>query len=205
MKETLAPIHYVQHRRIQIQENLEHFLANIFKKDAFLASLYRDFGAPSEDVDLGIQIDHENIHQWLESHVISHEKRMARLIYTILQETTLEAVHLAHKEYGEQLGSAFQKEQRPFTGEGLYKVLQSILLDGMPCDKVNHMGDFSEQHLVFTSTKDLHGPYFQEAGLPSSLAQSLRGAFIEGFLKNLGAYTYHYTHTEACILHKILW
>jgi len=205
LKETLAPIHYMQHRRIKIQENLAFFLADLFMKESVLTSLYDDFGPPSKEVDLGVQIDHDHIHHWLASHVISQEKRMAHLIYAILQETTEEALHLAHKEYGEQLGNALQIEELPANGQGLYDVLQGILLDGMPCDKINHMGDYSGHHLVFTSIQDLHGPYFHEAGLPASLAQSLRASFLEGFLKNFGLYTYQYTRKEDSILHKILW
>lgn len=204
MIEKLAPIHFVQHRRIRIQEQLESFLAKKFAAEPLLASLIQKYGAPSSDVNLAEQIDHSNIHGWLESHLISNEKRMADLLSGILGTYSIVELQLAYKAYGHEIGASLSKETSVSTSQELYQLLQTVLLDGMPCDKVNRLVESSDHHLVFSSTKDMHAPYYSEAGLGITLYHELREYFIAGFLESLDAGTYSYICNDGSIFHKVL-
>ncbi|SFN40588.1 hypothetical protein [Proteiniclasticum ruminis] len=204
MKEKLAPIHFIQHQRIHLQEQLESYLAGKFGMEKKLNDLENHHGTPSTDVMLSDQIDHDNIHGWLEGHLIANEKRLSELLAEIMNDTNLSALHEAYNGFGHNLGATLKPSVSVQNGEELYQLLQSVLLDGMPCDKVNKLVDASEHHLVFSSLKDLHAPYYENAGLSPALYHELRKSFLDGFLKELNLGTYSYSLEEGAIIHKVV-
>lgn len=204
MKEKLAPIHFVQYQRIHLQEQIESYLADIFQLNLKLVDLQSLYGVQSSDAPLAEQIDHDNIHGWLEGHLVANEKRLSELIAEILTHNTLIELQTAYEEFGKKLGISIGETVSAENGQELYQLLQSILLDGMPCDKVNRLIDASEHHLVFSSAKDPHATYFENAGLPSELFHDLRKCFLTGLLDTLNLGKYTYSIENGAILHKVV-
>lgn len=204
MKETLKPIHFVQYNRIRLQENLEKFLVEKFNLNDAFAEAQRLFGEISTDVSLEEQIDLDNIHGWLESHLVANEKRNALLLKEILTTNDVESLKSAYSEYGNLLGLS-QKDVDSLSGKDeVYGYASSILLDGMPCDRVNTLVDSDENKVEWHGQSDVHGKYLVEQGLEAKLFYSLRESFLDSVLKTKGNYTYVVNATDEKIVNEIV-
>lgn len=204
MKETLKPIHFVQYNRIRLQENLEKFLVEKFNLNDAFAEAQRLFGEISTDVSLEEQIDLDNIHGWLESHLVANEKRNALLLKEILTTNDVESLKSAYSEYGNLLGLS-QKDIESLSGKDeVYGYASSILLDGMPCDRVNTLVDSDENKVEWHGQSDVHGKYLVEQGLEAKLFYSLRESFLDSVLKTKGNYTYVVNATDEKIVNEIV-
>lgn len=200
MKETLKPIHFVQYNRIRLQENLERFLVEKFNLIDTFTEAQRLYGEISTEVSLEDQIDLDNIHNWLESHLVANEKRNAMLLKEILKTNEVESVKSAYSDYGHLLGS----DQRDAVSDDIYSYASSILLDGMPCDKVNTLVSSDETKIEWHGQSDVHGKYLVEQGLEAKLFYTLRESFLDSLLKTKGNYTYQVNVSEDKIVNEIV-
>lgn len=201
MKEKLAPIHYVQHSRIKIQENLEIFLTDLFNLQKIDEKSIALHGPRTSDEALETQIDHDNIHGWLESHLVTNEKRLSILSKEIIKENDENALHLAHAEYGKRLAESLKEKIHFSNGQELFGSLNAVLLDGMPCDKINSLVEASDDHLVWHSAKDVHSEYYVEQELPEDLFLDLRNSFLSSFLKTLNVSSFTLDSTPEAIVY----
>lgn len=199
MKETLKPIHFVQYNRIRLQENLERFLVEKFNLGDTFAEAQRLYGDISTEVSLEDQIDLDNIHGWLESHLVANEKRNALLLKEILNTNDVEAIKAAYSEYGKLVGS-----QHDAVTDDIYSFTSSILLDGMPCDKVNTLISSDDEKVEWHGQSDVHGKYLVEQGLEAELFYTLRESFLDSLLKTKGNYTYQVKASEDKIVNEIV-
>ena len=202
MKEKLAPIHFVQHNRIKTQENLEIFLTDLFNLQDIDGKSIALHGPRTSDEVLETQIDHDNIHGWLESHLVANEKRLSILTKEIIKENGETALHLAHAEYGKRLAESLKEKTHFSNGQELFGFLNTVLLDGMPCDKINSMVEASDDHLVWHSAKDVHFKYYEEQELPEDLFLSLRKSFLTSFLQTLGISSFTMENTQEAIVYN---
>lgn len=203
MKEKIAPIHFIQHNRIRIQENLEKFLIDMFSLEDLDRELTAVHGDKTSDEPLENQIDHDNIHGWLESHVIGNEKRLAVFAAKVVETSDIEALSLAYAEYGKRIGESLKDNIQFSSGQELYGYLNSILLDGMPCDKISVLIESDDHHIIWHNVKDIHGRYFEEQGLQGDLFYTLRQSFMKSFLSTLGSIDYSVEHTPDAIVNRV--
>lgn len=203
MKEKLAPIHFMQHNRIKIQENLEIFLIDMFSLEDLDRDLTSLHGERTSDESLENQIDHDNIHGWLESHVIGNEKRLAGLARKIVETSDVEALTLAYGEYGRRVGESLKGNIQFTNGQELYGYLNALLLDGMPCDKISVLVESDQSHLIWHNVRDIHGSYFEEQGLQGNLFYILRQAFMRSFLGTIGNIDYRLDLTPEAIVNSV--
>jgi len=201
MKEKLAPIHFVQHNRIKIQENLEIFLTDLFNLQEIDEKSTALHGPRTSDEALEAQIDHDNIHGWLESHLVANEKRLSILSKEIMKVNDENALHLAHAEYGKRLAESLKEKINFSNGQELFGSLNAVLLDGMPCDKINSMVEQDSNHLVWQSAKDVHFKYYEEQDLPGNLFLDLRKSFLTSFLHALGISSFTMVSTPEAIVY----
>ncbi|MGB4588090.1 MAG: hypothetical protein WBI17_02500 [Clostridiaceae bacterium] len=204
MKETLKPIHFVQYNRIRLQENLEKFLVEKFNLSDTFAEAQRLYGEISTDVTLEDQIDLDNIHNWLESHLVSNEKRNAMLLKEILRTNDVESLKSAYSEYGNLLGLSQKDSTSPSGNDDIYSYTSSILLDGMPCDKVNSLISSDDTKIEWHGQSDVHGKYLVEQGLEAKLFYTLRESFLDSLLKTKGNYTYQVNASDEKIVNEII-
>lgn len=190
MKETLKPIHFVQFKRIKIQENLEKFLTEKFNLSANFKESQNLYGEVSTEESLEYQVDLDNIHVWLESHVVNSERRTALLLRSILADHDEDDLKSAYSEYGRLLRTS-QPNGEPLSDKAeIYNFVSSILLDGMPCDKVNALIDSDDNKVTWHGQSDVHGKHLIEHGLEPKLFYTLREAFLDSLLRTMGDYTY---------------
>jgi hypothetical protein len=182
MSAFLGPIHYWLYRKIQLQESLsEVILSTISSEDdrtALENKLNTVYGIverrPLEQV-----IDNGNIHGWLQGQIGIAEKRFAAAVTEILQNDPTKIQMLKQAAY--QMG---QQNPLPASSDAqvVYRALNDVLLEGMPCDHVNEILEQSEQHVLWHQTVDLHLPFWDAVGGKIENYDLLRGAFISGSL-----------------------
>ncbi len=201
MKEKLAPIHFIQHNRIKIQENLEAFLIDLFTLQDIDSKSITVYGPRTTDEPLETQIDHDNIHGWLESHLIANENRLSILSKEIINKNDETALHLAHAEYGKRLAESIKEDVHFSNGQELFGYLNAVLLDGMPCDKINSLVEANDHHLVWKSKEDVHSKYYIEQALPEDLFLTLRKSFLTSFLQSIGISDFSMDTTSEAIVY----
>lgn len=203
MKEKLAPIHFVQYNRIYLQETLENHLVKAFSLEDTHAQAMEQFGSPSQDVSLELQIDQDNIHGWLEGHLVANEKRIAQLVKKVLESQGEEALQEAYAAFGQELGQRYAGSVSLNSSQELYQFITTVLLDGMPCDKVNQLVEASEDTLVWHAVRDVHGKYYNEAGVHDGLFYTLRESFLGGVLQVLGSFAYSIEVEDDAIINQV--
>lgn len=183
MSAFLGPIHYWLYRKIQLQESLTQAMTSILSDEKRIhleKKLDAECGVverrPLEEV-----IDNGNIHGWLQGQITIAEERFATAVTKILQENASNIDSLKQATY--QMG---QKNPLPHSNDaqGIYRALNDVLLEGMPCDHVNQILEQSEQRVLWTQTVDLHLPFWDEAGGNIENYYLLRNAFISGSLSD---------------------
>ena len=183
MSAFLGPIHYWLYRKIQLQESLTQSMTSVLSEEKRI-HLEKNLDAvcgvverrPLEEV-----IDNGNIHGWLQGQIAIAEKRFATAVTKILKEDSSKIENLKQAAY--QMG---QKNPLPNSddAQGIYRGLNDVLLEGMPCDHVNQILEQSDQRVLWNQTVDLHLPFWDEAGGDIEHYYFLRNAFISGSLSD---------------------
>lgn len=182
MSAFLGPIHYWLYGKIQLQESFtEAMLSSVQSKENRVAlenKLNRASGVverrPLEEV-----IDTGNIHGWLQDQIGIVEKRFAMAVTEILYDDSalIENLKQAAYQFGQQnpLPSSENAQE-------VYRALNDVLLEGMPCDHANEVLEQSEQRVIWQQTVDLHLPFWDAVDGNIENYYLLRNAFISGSL-----------------------
>lgn len=183
MSAFLGPIHYWLYKKIQLQEELTRELVSEDKeaREAVDAACGTVETRALEEV-----IDTTNIHGWLQNQIIIAESRYAKAVTVLLQResVSLEQLETRVCNFGKKHG---------LTGKSaamLYKELQDLLLDGMPCDHVNMLVEQTEEKVSWKRTADLHAPYWEKLGTDGAIYYQLRRALLKGMLSS-SAFSYY--------------
>lgn len=182
MSAFLGPIHYWLYGKIQLQESLtEAMLSSVPSEEKRISvenKLNTAYGAverrPLEEV-----IDTGNIHGWLQGQIGIAEKRFAMAVTEILKDDSTQIENLRQVAY--KLG---QQNPLPESDDAqvIYRALNDVLLEGMPCDHVNEVLEQSEQRVLWQQTVDLHLPFWDAVDGNMENYYLLRNAFISGSL-----------------------
>ena len=160
MSEFLGPIHYMMYEKIKFQDKITNFLLDGKTKEI------DEKIAPVSTDDLENLIDQENIHGWLDSKIDVVENRLAYAIKN--SENTKEKLFEFGKKQSE--GKNF------FDYNEIFKDLNTMLLDGMPCDNglsatIDENGD-----LFLITNVNTHEKYFKNFINPEdSLSNTCEG------------------------------
>lgn len=193
MSAFLGPIHYWLYNKIILQEKLTKSML----KDApeIYDSLASICGStemrPLEEV-----IDTSNIHGWLQAQILIAEKRYANGVHLLMSKKSVSLEQLQEKAL------LFGKEYalKGTTAPELYKEIQDLLLDGMPCDHVNMPVDQENDKVVWKRTADLHSSHWSEVGADGNIYYTLRSALLKGMLEPT---SYHYIQNgDLCEISK---
>lgn len=182
MSAFLGPIHYWLYRKIQLQESLTRAMLSSISSEEDRIALENKLNTVYGIVERGQLeqvIDNGNIHGWLQGQIGIAEKRFAAAVTEILQDHPTQIEKLKQEAY--QLGQQNLLEDSD-NAQGVYRALNDVLLEGMPCDHVNEILEQSEQHVLWHQTVDLHLPFWDAVGGKIENYYLLRGAFISGSL-----------------------
>lgn len=185
MSAFLGRIHYWLYNKIEFYETLIEESVKQAEGDHsdLLAESYSLYGDAAKG-ELENIIDHNNIHGWLQNKIHSVENRFAFVISKLLASDSISKEQLItlFKEIGQSKAREIGQE---FTSpEEIYNVLNNLLLDGMPCDRVNEVIENDASHITWATRLDLHKDYWAQTDHDVALYHDLKTALIEGLLEN---------------------
>lgn len=186
MSAFLGKIHYWLYNKITLQEKLIGEISALaqrkgFEIDPLIQDSYAKFGAPVTG-ELENEIEHSNIHGWLQEQIIGVESRLAYLATELINMKVVSQEEIANLFFadGEERG----REQAGFSGspEQCFQLIFDYMLEGMPCDRVNQIVSNTEEEMVWETTRDLHQPYWDNVGGDIENYYVFRNRWVEGFL-----------------------
>lgn len=182
MSAFLGPIHHWLYRKIQLQESLTQAMISTVSSQNYRVALENKLNSVCGIVEhrpLEQVIDTGNIHGWLQGQISIAEKRFATAVTEIINDNPTQIENLKHTAY--QLG---QQNPLPVSNDAkaIYKALNDMLLEGMPCDNVNEILEQSQKRVVWSQTVDLHLPFWDAVDGNIENYYLLRNSFISGSL-----------------------
>ncbi len=190
MSAFLGPIHTWLYEKIKLQDEMTtYFLNHIDLKEinsvkelnSIKESMNRRYGV-LEEGELADIIDGMNIHGWLQERVSMVENRLAYVVTMLQKEeiATLDTICQLAYEYGKTKKQVSSCE----TVEQAYKMLEDVLLNGMPCDRVNQVVEVEETRLVWKQNIEIHGSYWNMVDGNIEDYYKIREQFICGMLES---------------------
>lgn len=203
MSKFLAPIHTWLFNKIKITEAIEKEIFNRFSDEETklkYSKILQEFGEFIPEEPLENLIDPSNIHGWLQSIISLSERRQAALVH-LIPESAHGDIKKVYYEMGLKLGSLSKENgNQPSYA---FKELGDVLLEGMPCDRVNQVLDQTESSITWVTSVCVHKENWEGSGVPVEKFYQFRAAFTEGFVKGIDEkMNYVYTN-DGQQVHKI--
>ncbi|MDO5023044.1 MAG: hypothetical protein Q4E07_06915 [Eubacteriales bacterium] len=175
MSAFLGPIHFWLYNKIGKQEELTKAIAS----HAISKGWIDDKSPYIKDLPaLESVIDESNIHGWLQNNIHDAEGRYARLIFAITNgnDERMEDILQIATEYGKQ--NSVESDASP---KEIYRTFEDFFVNGMPCDRVNALGEESKDELSWYMTQDIHAQYWVDGASPY---YAIRRSVMDGMLFN---------------------
>lgn len=187
MSAFLGPIHFWLFKKIRFQEKLtQDILSGISdraKAEQLEAAIDEKFGRLPEG-ELENLIDTGNIHGWLQGQIQVVEKRFACLV-TEAQKIGAASMNDL-KEIARRTGEQTKAVEAGSSCKDAYQAVDTFLLNGMPCDRVNVIVGDEDRRFVWQLAVDIHGAYWEETGGNPADYYEIRSALFEGMLAGTG-------------------
>lgn len=201
MSAFLGSIHHWLYGKIEFQNGLVERLSDMISKngydDGILSEMEQKYGAV-EKGSLENMIDNSNIHGWLQDKIAAAENRLAFLVISTMDAHSecMPDIANAAYEYGRS-----RKLSGKTSAEEVYRHLDNLLLNGMPCDRVNTVVSISQEAVVWKQTVDIHLPYWEALQGDVSPYYDLKERLIAGILEGSG-FSYKYLGNQTFTLIK---
>lgn len=186
MSAFLGPIHSWLFGKIKFQDDLTKVIRNTILEQSndktLFAQLDKRYGT-LEEGELADIIDAGNIHGWLQQRIALVENRLAYVV-TIATEAhpeKIDAIKKAAYEFGKT-----HSTQTGIRVKEAYEYLEELLLNGMPCDRVNSVIDETDNALTWVQTTDIHKQYWDMIQGNMEYYYAIRECLIAGILENSG-------------------
>ncbi|PKM64132.1 MAG: hypothetical protein CVU96_04385 [Firmicutes bacterium HGW-Firmicutes-20] len=202
MAEKFAEIHGWMFNKIKLQNQFsDEILKRITNQDqaTYIKNHLEEF-FPFPNGNLEEIIDHENIHQWLEKHLVLTDRKLAWMVNEVkgnpLSLESLEEIFFKlGKNHRDMLQPVWLKPSY------VYRTLTDALTEGMPCDKANQVISHDENHLLWEVGNCMHTKSWQNENADIEDFYKLRDSWIQGLL-NDSEFTYHNLHPRYKIQRK---
>jgi len=199
MSAFLGKIHYWLYNKIQLHEKLIEDIAELAKKsgydsEALLNRSFSKYGYPITG-SLEENIEHSNIHGWLQERIISVESRLAYVVTELLNNNIVKKEEVSDIFYENGVNAMKKLEVSGDLPEDFFNLILDHMLEGMPCDRVNEVIENDKNKIVWRTTSDLHKDYWQQVSGDIDNFNSFVDAWINGFLNESGT-GYKYTRGE---------
>lgn len=189
MSAFLGPIHHWLYNKILVQESMVEAILELNEQKGFVAGLEDQVNERCGYLDkkpLEEMIDETNIHGWLQSRVEIVENRLSFVVTSIVKDNDkrMEEIQSTLYKLGEKTWLSQYREHNLSNGEQIYKCLEDLLLDGMPCDHINQLVSSSEDEVIYRRSHCIHEQYWVAQGGLVMNYYDIRKSFINGFLVN---------------------
>lgn len=185
MSKFLAPIHTWLFNKIMITESIEKAIYNRFSNHDIALKydqIQKQLGEPLPDEPLENLIDQMNIHGWLQEKISIAEKRQAALV-SLLPKNLYSELEVVYYERGNELARLnVIPTENP---SEVFKQLGDVLLEGMPCDRVNRISEQSVDSISWVTSVCVHKENWEFSNVPVEVFYKLRSSFIKGFVKGI--------------------
>lgn len=180
MSAFLGPIHTWLFTKIKFQDALNKEFVEKLGDRSLKEALDRRYGA-LEEGELAEIIDGSNIHGWLQERISLVENHLAYITLQLKEKdsTNLEKICQVAREFGK--ANAENNLESP---RAAYDYLERLLVNGMPCDRVNALVEDGEDRLIWEQTIEIHGQYWEPLGADVNDYYKIRQAVIEGILED---------------------
>lgn len=183
MSAFIGPIHSWLYNKIIFQDNLTDIVLKVAEsKGYYLREVIDDLYGELEKDELENIIDKSNIHGWLQEKVNLVEARLAYAVTKLIEfdDKSIELVLESVRAFGSENSDINKK-----SAEEIYVYLEEILLNGMPCDRVNSIEEKSENEVIWRQNIDIHEKYWSQLGGNVEHYYEIRNSFIEGLLSSV--------------------
>ena len=188
MSAFLGRIHYWLYNKVQLHEKLICEVVVLAKSkgyksevDAIVEESSRKYGAPVAG-ELENEIDHSNIHGWLQERISSVEMRLAHVITETLKGNLLKKDEIEGVFKENAVSIVRENDIGASTPQELFDLVFDHMLEGMPCDRVNEIIVSNDNSISWKTTMCLHKDLWDEAGGDIGNYYDFRSAWINGLL-----------------------
>lgn len=199
MSAFIGKIHYWLFNKIQLHENIiDEITAFSNNKgvdtNRIIENSYKKYGMPVKG-NLENEIEHNNIHGWLQDRIVSVEKRLAFVITEVLNKGIIKKEEIS-RVFEKNAENTMKKASVSVSSpQDFFTGVFDYMLEGMPCDRVNEIIESNGTKISWKTTKCLHSEYWNEVGGDIENYYYCRNAWINGFLSASDT-KYGYTRTE---------
>ncbi len=191
MSAFLGKIHYWLYNKIQVEESiLEEILSKAetkgFDVTTFEKEITEKFGSATKGA-LEDEINHDNIHGWLQDRITSVESRLASTITTLLNSNVLTKEEIEAVFVNNAKVNASGLDTKVEDASTMFNVVYDYLLAGMPCDRVNVVEEATETSIKWSTSIDIHGRYWENVGGNVENFHSLIETWIKTFVSCVNA------------------
>ena len=186
MSAFLGSIHYQMYQKIEFQNELVKKLSEMIMEKGYdkdIPLCMKENCGTLEDGNLEEIIDKNNIHGWIQEKIAVVESSLAFLV-TFLIDKNPEALKDI-KEAAYHFGESRKMSGRQSVSEA-YKYLDSLFLNGMPCDKVLSFVSQDEHLFVWRQEMDIHSVYWEAYQGDVRHYYDIRETLASGILENTG-------------------
>lgn len=186
MSAFLGPIHTWLYNKIKFQDELTKSIIDFVLQKEHNTELIQQmdliYGVLEEGALEDI-VDETNIHGWLQEKVNVVESRLAFLVTTVTDEQSERMMDINDVVY--EFGKAHAIENGISVKEA-YNHLDNLLLNGMPCDRVNEIINENEHRITWKQTVDIHEHYWNMVHGNVDYYYAIRENLISGMLEDSG-------------------
>ena len=199
MSAFLGKIHYWLFNKIQLHEKLIEEIVGLsesigYNSDVIVNESYSKYGMPVEG-KLEDEINHSNIHGWLQEKIKSVESRLAYIITELLKNDVLKQEEIEDVFYKNAFNTGKELNISEYSPQNVFNLIFDFMLEGMPCDRVNEIVENSENKVVWKRRVCVHKDIFDKVGLDVGVFYSLREKWIENFVSEINS-NFKYIHNE---------
>ncbi len=182
MSAFLGPIHYWLYKKIGILGELTGEIEKLAKDNGWQVNDLEKYEY-TELPALEEVIDESNIHNWLQERIIEKERDYAELVAEILRggADRLDDIKKTAYDFGRK--RAFAAETDAIDS---FREINNIIVDGMPCDRVNEIVRKTPEEIEWLKLEDLHSAYWEAAGADGEVYYTLNSELINGLLSETG-------------------
>ncbi len=168
MSAFLGKIHYWLYNKIQVEESILEDILKLAETKGydvitFEKEITAKFGSATKG-DLESEINHDNIHGWLQERITSVESRLAETVTTLLNNNTLTITEIKEIFSNNAKSCAKNLELEVVEANTMFNLVYDYLLAGMPCDRVNVVEESSEDVVKWSTSIDIHAKYWENVG-----------------------------------------
>ena len=186
MSAFLGPIHHWLYNKVKIQNEMAERILNECvgeeNRESYENEILVKIGEfsvkPLEEI-----IDEINIHGWLQDKVSYVERKISIVVTNLLKDESdaAEKILDCMNNMGEEMGNQLSDITSP---EAVYKILNDLLVDGMPCDHINQLTSKEEDKVEWLQTRCIHSQYWDEVKGDVANYYAIRNAFVTGLLSH---------------------